>query len=137
MLTPHPGEFAHLTGLSIQDVLRSPFSYSREFADEYGVYLVLKGPSTIITAPDGVQRVDVSGNAGLAKGGSGDVLSGILFAMMLQTGSLMDALSNGCVLHGYTAESLTGEKHSKTDLLASDVIEGLSRTFRTFSSASR
>ncbi|MGI8316511.1 NAD(P)H-hydrate dehydratase [Halobacillus mangrovi] len=137
VLTPHPGEFAHLTGLSIQDVLQSPFSYSREFAAKYGVYLVLKGPSTIITSPDGEQRVDVSGNAGLAKGGSGDVLSGVLFAMMLQSDSLLDALSNGCVIHGCTAESLTEEKHSKRDLLASDVIEGLSRTFRTISSASR
>ncbi|WP_281976218.1 NAD(P)H-hydrate dehydratase [Halobacillus litoralis] len=134
VLTPHPGEFAHLTGLTVPEVLQSPFAYSREFAERYGAYIVLKGPSTIITAPDGEQRVDRSGNAGLAKGGSGDVLSGILLSMIMQSNGLMDALSNGCVLHGYTAELLVEAGHSKVDLLASDVIEGLSRTFRTLSS---
>ncbi|MCA0985112.1 NAD(P)H-hydrate dehydratase [Halobacillus yeomjeoni] len=137
ILTPHPGEFAHLAGVSIEELLKSPFSYSRNFALEYGVHLILKGPSTIITSADGEQRVDVSGNAGLAKGGSGDVLSGILLGMVLQTESLMDAMSNSCVIHGCTADWLTQETHSETDLLASDVIEGLSRTFRTLSSSSR
>ena len=133
VLTPHPGEFAHLTGKSISDVLARPFSISRTFAQAYGVHLVLKGPSTIITSPDGEQRVDVSGNAGLAKGGSGDVLSGILIAMIMQHDSLMDGLANGCVLHGTTAERLTSDAHSMIDLLASDVVEGLPMTFRTFS----
>ncbi|TGB01831.1 NAD(P)H-hydrate dehydratase [Halobacillus salinus] len=133
VLTPHPGEFARLAEVSISDVIAHPFSLSRQFAKEYGVYLVLKGPSTIITSPDGEQLVDTSGNAGLAKGGSGDVLSGVLLAMMMQTDSLMEALANGCFLHGSTAEHLTVEKHSMTDLLANDVIEGLPVTFRTFS----
>lgn len=133
VLTPHPGEFAHLLGVSIADVLHHPFSFSREFASTYGVYLVLKGPDTIITAPDGEQRVDSSGNAGLAKGGSGDVLSGVLLTEMMQTESLLDAISNGCVLHGSTAEQLTKHDHTMTDLLATDVIEGLTQTFRAFS----
>ncbi|MBA2176793.1 NAD(P)H-hydrate dehydratase [Halobacillus locisalis] len=133
ILTPHPGEFAQLTGKSISDVLARPFSLSRTFAQAYGVHLVLKGPSTIITSPDGEQRVDVSGNAGLAKGGSGDVLSGMLVAMIMQHDSMMDALANGCVLHGKTAERLTSDDHSMIDLLASDVVEGLPITFRAFS----
>ncbi len=136
VLTPHPGEFSHLTGVPIKEVLQSPFSYTREFARRYGVYLILKGPSTIITSPDGEQRVDHSGNSGLAKGGSGDVLSGILLAMMMQNDNLMDALSNGCLIHGHTADLLVQDGHSKVDLLASDVIEGLSRTFRALSSSS-
>ncbi|MCA0972796.1 NAD(P)H-hydrate dehydratase [Halobacillus litoralis] len=133
ILTPHPGEFARLADVQVSDVLTHPFSLSRKFASEYGVYLVLKGPSTTITSPEGRQRVDVSGNAGLAKGGSGDVLSGILLAMIMQSGSIMDALANGCVIHGSTAEHLTESVHSRTDLLATDVIEGLPATFRTFS----
>ncbi|MGP4070871.1 NAD(P)H-hydrate dehydratase [Halobacillus sp. B29] len=137
VVTPHPGEFAYLAGISIQEILQSPFRISREFASEYGVYLVLKGPYTIITAPDGEQRVDMTGNAGLAKGGSGDVLSGILFGMMLQSDNILDALSNGCVIHGSTADYLIQEEHSKTDLLASDLVEGLSHTFRTFSASSK
>ncbi|MYL31655.1 NAD(P)H-hydrate dehydratase [Halobacillus halophilus] len=135
ILTPHPGEFAHLTGLSIKEVLLSPFSLAEAFARRYGVYLVLKGPSTIITAPDGEQRVDVTGNAGLAKGGSGDALAGILLSMLMQSTSTLDGLSSGCVLHGYTADQLVQQGHSKVDLLATDVIEGLSHTFRTLSSS--
>ncbi|UOQ91797.1 NAD(P)H-hydrate dehydratase [Halobacillus shinanisalinarum] len=134
ILTPHPGEFAHLVDQSISAIVRSPFSYSREFSKAYGVYTVLKGPATIITAPDGSQFVDLSGNAGLAKGGSGDVLSGILLAMMLQSGSITYALNNGCMLHGLTAEMLTKDAHSMVDLLATDLVEGLTQTFRTFSS---
>ncbi|MFD2923211.1 NAD(P)H-hydrate dehydratase [Halobacillus naozhouensis] len=133
VLTPHPGEFAHLVDQSISTIVNAPFYYSRKFSETYGVYTVLKGPVTIITAPDGRQYVDLTGNAGLAKGGSGDVLSGILLAMMLQSNSIMDALNIGCMVHGLTAEMLTESEHSMVDLLATDLIEGLSQTFRTFS----
>nr|WP_062515716.1 bifunctional ADP-dependent NAD(P)H-hydrate dehydratase/NAD(P)H-hydrate epimerase [Halobacillus sp. KGW1] len=133
ILTPHPGEFAHLLGLSVKEVLQSPFSLTRAFAEKYGVYLVLKGPSTIITSPDGRQRVDTSGNVGLAKGGSGDVLSGILLAMIMQGADVLDAVCDGCFVHGRTADLLVESDRSNVDLLATDVIEGLSRTFRTFS----
>ncbi|WP_281659367.1 NAD(P)H-hydrate dehydratase [Halobacillus sp. Cin3] len=135
ILTPHPGEFAHLTGRSIKDVLLSPFSLAEAFARRYGVYLVLKGPSTIITAPDGEQRVDVTGNSGLAKGGSGDALAGILLTMLMQSESMLDGLSSGCVLHGHTADRVVQQGRSKVDLLATDVIEGLPGTFRTLSSS--
>jgi NAD(P)H-hydrate epimerase len=64
------------------------------------------------------------------------VLSGILLSMMMQTDDMLDALSNGCVIHGHTADELVQNGRSKVDLLASDVIEGLSRTFRTLSSSS-
>ncbi|WP_085505080.1 NAD(P)H-hydrate dehydratase [Thalassobacillus devorans] len=134
VLTPHPGEMAHLLGITIPELLARPFEWSQRFAYNHGVYIVLKGPSTIITAPDGTQVVDTSGNAGLAKGGSGDVLSGILLAFMMQSQSITEALCNGCFLHGKAAELLTTEGHSKADLLATDLIEGLSRAFRTFSS---
>ncbi|UOR10323.1 NAD(P)H-hydrate dehydratase [Halobacillus amylolyticus] len=134
ILTPHPGEFAHLVDQPISAIVQSPFSYSREFSKKYGVYTVLKGPATIITAPNGSQFVDLTGNAGLAKGGSGDVLSGILLAMMLQSGSTTHALNSGCMLHGLTAEMLIEDDHSMVDLLATDLIEGLTQTFRTFSS---
>nr|WP_256558134.1 NAD(P)H-hydrate dehydratase [Halobacillus sp. A1] len=133
ILTPHPGEFAHLIDRSIPEVMQSPFTLTRGFAEKYGVYVVLKGPATIITSPQGDQRVELSGNAGLAKGGSGDVLSGVLLALTLQSKSVFDALANGCMIHGLTAERLTENHHSTTGLLASDLIEGLSETFRTFS----
>ena len=133
ILTPHPGEFARLLGEPIKTIMQSPFAYCRSFARKHRVYLVLKGPATIITSPEGKQRVDLTGNAGLAKGGTGDVLSGILLAMVLQSESILDGISNGCFIHGTTAELLTDEQRAMRDLLATDVVEGLSQTFRTFS----
>ncbi|MFD1019323.1 NAD(P)H-hydrate dehydratase [Thalassobacillus hwangdonensis] len=133
ILTPHPGEMAHLLGIKVPELLARPFEWSQRLASERGVYVVLKGPATIITTPEGTQYVETSGNAGLAKGGSGDVLSGILLAMIMQTSSVADALCNGCFLHGKTAERLTEDSHSQVDLLATDVVEGLSQTLRTFS----
>lgn len=79
--------------------------------------------------------MDATGNAGLAKGGSGDALAGILLSMLMQSTSTLDGLSSGCVLHGYTADQLVQQGHSKVDLLATDVIDGLSHTFRTLSSS--
>jgi len=133
VLTPHPGEMAHLLGISIQELLLQPFQYAKSFAEKYGVYVVLKVAFTIITTPDGEQRVTETGNAGLAKGGSGDVLSGILLSHIMQEQSLSEALCNGTWIHGYTAEELTETKHSLYDLLAHDVIEGLAQTYRTLS----
>ncbi|WP_181350154.1 NAD(P)H-hydrate dehydratase [Thalassobacillus sp. CUG 92003] len=134
ILTPHPGEMAHLLGVSVSELMMEPFRCSREFVKQYGTYLVLKGPATIITSPSGEQRVELSGNAGLAKGGTGDVLSGILLALIMQSDDILEGLCNGCHVHGKTAEQLIGEGHSEMDMLATDVIEGLARTLRTFSS---
>ncbi|WP_186576322.1 NAD(P)H-hydrate dehydratase [Aquibacillus kalidii] len=133
ILTPHPGEMAMLVDKSIQDVLLRPFSLAKQFASKYRVYLVLKGKHTIVTDPFGNQWVNPTGNAGLAKGGSGDVLSGILLTMLMQSESVQKALSNGCFLHGKSADELISSKHAKQDLLATDVIDGLAAVFRTIS----
>ncbi|MDC3417031.1 NAD(P)H-hydrate dehydratase [Aquibacillus salsiterrae] len=74
----------------------------------------------------------MTGNPGLAKGGSGDVLSGIILALMIQSGNLSEAIANGCYLHGKSADQLVELKHSDKDLLATDVIDGLASVFRTF-----
>ncbi|UFT99819.1 NAD(P)H-hydrate dehydratase [Radiobacillus kanasensis] len=131
VLTPHPGEMAMLSNSDIASILARPFSISKSFAMEYGIYLVLKGPFTIVTTPTGEQWVNQTGNAGLAKGGSGDALSGILLTMMMQHDSIQQALSNGCYLHGKSADYLVEHHHSNRDLLASDVIRGLKQVFRT------
>ncbi|WP_077624166.1 bifunctional ADP-dependent NAD(P)H-hydrate dehydratase/NAD(P)H-hydrate epimerase [Sediminibacillus massiliensis] len=133
VLTPHPGEMAMLTGYSVKEILQKPFSVSREFAVEHQVYLVLKGSNTIVADPEGNQWVNTSGNAGLAKGGTGDVLSGILLAMIMQKQTIQEALSNGCFIHGKSADDAVRDSHSQQDLLASDVIDGLASVFRTFS----
>ncbi|WP_153465201.1 NAD(P)H-hydrate dehydratase [Sediminibacillus terrae] len=133
ILTPHPGEMAMLTGYGIKEIIQRPFAISRQFAIEYGVYLVLKGSFTIVTDPEGNQWVNTSGNAGLAKGGSGDALSGILLAQVMQQQSIQQALSIGCYIHGMSADQQVAGSHSVHDLTASDVIDGLASVFRTLS----
>lgn len=125
VLTPHPGEMARMTGLSVQDIENNRFRVAEAFAKEYGVYLILKGRYTIVTAPDGSQAVNMTGNPALAKGGSGDVLTGIVLAFLLQHDKAMDALCNAVYIHGAAADALVADGHSMLDVLASDLIDCL------------
>ncbi|MGY0693675.1 NAD(P)H-hydrate dehydratase [Virgibacillus sp. FSP13] len=132
IMTPHPGEMAMLLDVSVAELLEKPFYYSAKIARDYQVYLVLKGKYTIITAPDGQQAVSITGNQGLAKGGSGDVLSGTILAMVMQHKSIFQALCNACFVHGTAADLLVTDNHSYYDLMATDVIEGIPAVYRTF-----
>jgi ADP-dependent NAD(P)H-hydrate dehydratase / NAD(P)H-hydrate epimerase len=132
ILTPHFGEIAMLSGKTISEWKRSPFFLAKQYAMTNNVYIVLKGKFTIITCPDGTQYVSDTGNAGLAKGGSGDVLAGIMLSMIMQNQSITEAICNACYIHGKSAELLVESgQHTEYDLLASDVIDGLSQVFRT------
>ncbi|UUI04157.1 NAD(P)H-hydrate dehydratase [Oceanobacillus jeddahense] len=133
ILTPHPGELAALMDVSVSDLLMEPFKYSSEFTNRFNCYLLLKGKYTIITDPDGNQIVESSGNPGLAKGGSGDVLTGMVLAMVMQSRSIFEGINNACFLHGKSADLLVQERHSEQDLLAGDVIQGIPKAIRTFS----
>ncbi|WP_078428048.1 NAD(P)H-hydrate dehydratase [Alkalihalobacterium alkalinitrilicum] len=130
ILTPHPGEMAHLTGLSIQEVEQNRFELSKQFAMEYGVYLVLKGPFTIVSTPEGKQYVNPTGNQALAKGGSGDILTGIILAFLMQHGKTQTAICNAVYVHGKTAELLVQAKHTHLDVLATDIIEYIPKTLK-------
>jgi len=132
ILTPHPGEMAMLLNISVAELLAESFRYTRDFAREHDVFVLLKGKHTIITSPDGIQAVESSGNPGLAKGGSGDVLTGIVLAMIMQNQHTFEALCNACFIQGKSADLQVGESHSSYDLLASDVIAGISNVYRTF-----
>ncbi|MBP1950649.1 NAD(P)H-hydrate dehydratase [Virgibacillus litoralis] len=131
IITPHPGEMAMLLDISVPELLVKPFAYSKVFAEKYHVYVVLKGKFTIVTTPSGKQSVNRTGNAGLAKGGSGDVLSGIILAMVMQKQSIFEALCNACFVHGKSADILVAEENSVYDLMASDVIDGIAEVYRT------
>lgn len=132
IVTPHPGEMSMLLDVSIKELLEKPFYYARKFASAYQVYVVLKGKYTIITTPDEQQAVSQTGNQGLAKGGSGDVLSGIILAMVMQHKRIFPGLGNACFLHGMAADLQVVHAHSHYDLLATDVIEGIPAVYRTF-----
>jgi len=105
-ITPHPGEMARLLGRSIRDVQRDRLRATREAAKRWNAHVILKGFHTLIAAPDGAVFVNTTGNAGLAKGGTGDVLTGLLAALTAQfkTGDWLRVLTLGVYLHGLAAD---------------------------------
>ena len=104
LLTPHPGEFSRLTGLKPGEINADRIGVSRRFAAKHRVVLVLKGASTVIAAPDGRVFVNPTGNSGLASGGTGDVLTGLIVGLMAQGMSPLDAACAGVFLHGLAAD---------------------------------
>ncbi|WLV25148.1 NAD(P)H-hydrate dehydratase [Aciduricibacillus chroicocephali] len=130
LLTPHPGEMARLLDIEIGELLANPFSYSARFAEQTGSYVLLKGKHTIVTAPDGRQSVNNTGNAGLAKGGTGDVLTGIVLALAMQQDDPFEALRCACHIHGLSADIQVESAHSEHDLLATDVVKGIGAVYR-------
>ncbi len=124
ILTPHPGEMSRLLGTSIHAVEATRISVAQEFASKYGVFLVLKGARTIIASPDGSVAINGSGNPGMASGGMGDVLTGIIVSLLGQGYTAMDACCLGVFLHGFAADMVVEEK-GEIGINASDVIESL------------
>ena len=124
VLTPHWGEFARLTKNNIADIRKNPIAAARKFASEMGVTIILKGAPTIVATPKGEAYINPTGNAGMATGGSGDVLTGLLAALIGQGLNVSDAARLAVYLHG-----LAGDLASKTTgqlgLIASDIIENL------------
>ena len=129
ILTPHEGEFARLTGLSLEEIKNNRKEVAEEFAKKYKVILVLKGHETLVT--DGEKTyVNKTGNSGMASGGSGDVLTGIISAMM-KNYDLYDAARLGVYIHGLSGD-VFARKNSKTSLRARNLIEGLDVVFKLF-----
>ncbi len=126
ILTPHEGEFARLTGLSIEEIKNNRKAVAEEFAKKYKVILVLKGHETLVT--DGERTyTNRTGNSGMATGGSGDVLTGIISALM-KNYNLFDAARLGVYIHGLSGD-IYARKNSKTSLRARDLIESLDNVF--------
>ena len=125
VLTPHEGEMARLCGLSCEYVQNNRFNLSREKAVLWKIYLVLKGPYTILTTSNKEQFVNFSGNEGLAKGGSGDVLSGIIAAFMAKRKNLQHLISNAVFLHGKLADFLIKKGESFNSITPTKLIENL------------
>ncbi|OHB32728.1 MAG: NAD(P)H-hydrate dehydratase, partial [Desulfuromonadaceae bacterium GWB2_53_15] len=124
ILTPHPGEMGRLLGTSIPDVEAIRISLAQEFARNYGIYLVLKGARTIIASPNGMAAINSSGNPGMATGGMGDVLTGIIVSLLGQGYTSGDACRLGVYIHGYAAD-LVAEDKGEIGINAGDVQEML------------
>lgn len=129
VLTPHPGEMARLTGLSIPQIQADRVKAAHDFAVEYGQILVLKGHNTLIALPTGEVYLNPTGNAGMAKGGSGDILAGMTAAFAAQKMSLKDAVILAVYLHGLAADLCAGQL-TQYAMTATDLISFLPAAFR-------
>lgn len=125
VITPHPGEMARLAGCPVSEVLSDRVGTAKTFADAYGVTVLLKGADTVVAGPGKVEiYVNTSGNAGLAKGGSGDTLSGILAAFLAQGTAPFEAACLAAFYHGRAAE-LCGAEMALRSICATDLLEAL------------
>jgi len=124
VLTPHPGEFARLLNLSTKDVVEKKLELVPQFAEKYGVHLVLKGYRTLIAAPDGRVFINPTGNPGMATAGSGDVLSGMIASMMIQEKNLLESILAAVYIHGLSGD-IGAEKLGEKPLTAGDIIRYL------------
>lgn len=110
IVTPHPAEMSRLTGLSANEINASRVKCAQSFARKYGFVTVLKGAATVIAAPDGRTCINTTGNSGLSKGGSGDVLAGVIASLSAQSVPPFEAACIGVYLHGSAADKLAEEK---------------------------
>jgi len=128
VITPHLGEFAKLNGVKTSQVADDPVGYARTYAAKHGVFVVLKTESVFIAGPDGKGHVVAGGSGGLAKGGTGDALFGLLTALLAQSSSHYRDWETGRLLAAgvawYAAASNAVGKAPST-MLATDVIDAL------------
>lgn len=129
VITPHPLEFSRISGLSVAEIQRDRIGAARRFAAKYGVTVLLKGAYTVVSDSAGDEVcVNTTGNAALAKGGSGDVLTGIIAAMLAQGIPPYIAASSGAYCHGCAADLLCKTMHPAS-ILASDIINILPEVY--------
>ena len=130
VLTPHPGEMARLLGSTVKDVEADRINLARTFATKHQLTLVLKGWRTLVAHPDGRIAVNTTGNPALAKGGSGDILTGIVAAMLAQwPDDVACAVESAVYLHGLAADFAAQQLDEKC-VLATDVLDHLTDAFR-------
>jgi hydroxyethylthiazole kinase-like uncharacterized protein yjeF len=126
IITPHPKEFDRLFGHNPDNLSR--FGKAKKMALQYKIIIVLKGHFTGIFLPDGKISFNTNGNAGMAKGGTGDALTGIITALLAQSYSPASAAAMGVYLHGYAGD-LAANLYSEEAMLATDLIECLGKIF--------
>ncbi|MBE6605868.1 MAG: NAD(P)H-hydrate dehydratase [Ruminococcaceae bacterium] len=131
IVTPHLGEAARLMDKSIDEIKDNLISCAKEFSDRYNCICVLKDTRTVVAVPNQPVFINTAGNSGLAKGGSGDTLTGIIASLMSQGMESADAARIGVFLHAYAAD-LASDEHGEYAMLASDVSEAVGRVMSQF-----
>lgn len=131
ILTPHPAELSRISGIPVKKIQENRAGFAKDFAAKMGVTIVLKGKETIIAFPDGELYKNPSGNSALAKGGTGDVLTGILLGMLCCHENWKHAILNAVFLHGACADRWT-EKYSAHTLLAHELAGLLPEVWKSY-----
>ena len=129
VITPHPGEMARLVGLSTKQVQEDRLKLARDFATRYSITVVIKGHRTLIAEAEGKVWVNTTGNPGMATGGMGDSLTGLIAGMLAQTSPSITGVLAGVYLHGLAAD-LACEKTGEHSLIATDLLTALPEAFR-------
>ncbi len=129
ILTPHQGEFCALAEVSLSDIRKDPVGCAADYASKNNVIMVLKGPRTVVAAPDGRYYINRSGNQGLAQAGSGDVLAGMITAMCCFKEDPFEAACMAVLAHGMAADELAKE-HSLQCLPIEDIPAVMDRLFK-------
>jgi len=132
ILTPHPGEFAILFDLTVEDVQADRVGMAHMTATKLNAIMVLKGAGTVVAAPGKPSAINMTGNPGMASGGSGDVLAGIIGALSAQGLDPFEAACAAVWLHGRAGDLAAAEK-SQAGLIASDLIDKIPEVFRDVS----
>jgi NAD(P)H-hydrate epimerase len=129
VITPHPGEMSRLTGMSIAEIQANRREVARNFAREHELIVVLKGHRTLIAAPDGAVWVNPTGNPGMATGGTGDILTGMVAALIAQhPRHALAATALAVYLHGLAGD-LASESVGESSLVATDLLRFLPQAF--------
>src|SRR6266576_2702668 len=135
VITPHPGEMARLVGSSVAAVQRDRLNVARTFAREHGVIVVLKGHRTVIAEPDGEVWVNTTGNPGMATGGTGDILTGMVAGFLAQNPErILEAVIVAVHLHGLAGDAAC-EIMREQSLIATDLLAALPEAFRRVNKA--
>ena len=124
VLTPHIQEMARLSGVEKTEILKNPMSLAKEFTEEYPVTLVLKDARTVVAKENELLYVNTSGNSGMATGGSGDVLAGIIGSLIGQGMDTFEAAKLGVYLHGRAGDAASAA-NSAYSMTARDLLDGI------------
>jgi NAD(P)H-hydrate epimerase len=138
VLTPHPGEMARLTGQTTGEILARRVETAREFATRHQVTLVLKGFRTLTAASDGQVWVNPTGNPGMASGGTGDVLTGLIAGLLAQYPArpVAEVVAAAVYLHGLAGD-LAASELGQISLIAGDLLDALARAFQAVTESRR
>ncbi|GIW48070.1 MAG: bifunctional NAD(P)H-hydrate repair enzyme Nnr [Deltaproteobacteria bacterium] len=129
ILTPHPGEMSRLTSKTVEEIQKDRIGIAMNFASMYNAYIVLKGARTVIATPSGKVFINPTGNPGMASGGMGDILTGVIGGFLAQRYNPEDACTLGVFLHGLAGD-MVAEKKGEAGIIATDVGEMLPEAIR-------